>query len=112
MYNIEFSHEIDNLEKINDFENSLNRRITRFQNLNEKIIFIRIELSPIKKSYQENVIKLLEQLNKYSNNYELRLIINSDIEFNFPNNVKIYKFNNFTNDWQMNYIDWSKIMSE
>jgi hypothetical protein len=112
IYNIEFSHEINDLEKLYDFENSIKRRVIRFKNLTEKIIFIRIELSPIKTTYQDKIIKLLEQLNKYSSNYELRLIINTNIEFNFPNNVKIYKFNNFTNEWQMNHIDWNKIISE
>lgn len=110
-YNIEFSHEINKTEDLINFEDSLNRRIIRFQNLSDKIIFIRIELSPIKISYENNIKILLELLNKYSNNYELRLIINSDIQFTFPDNVKIYRFNKFSEDWQMNHINWSEICS-
>lgn len=119
-YNIEFSHEINKIENLINFKDSLNRRIVRFQNLSrststsqidEKIIFIRIELSPIKISYENNIKILLELLNKYSSNYELRLIINSDIQFTFPDNIKIYRFNKFSEDWQMNHINWSEICS-
>jgi len=130
-YNIVFAHEIDNIEDLHplalrrsrepalrssvplelfNFKDSLNRRIIRFREA-DQIIFIRIELSPIEISYENNIKKLLELLNKYSNNYELRLIINSNIKFNFPNNVKIYRFTEFSEDWQMNHINWSEIFN-
>jgi hypothetical protein len=111
-YNITFSHEINKNDDFNTFQTSIRRRIIRFREINsEKIIFIRIELTPIKISYENNIKQLIKLLDNYSNNYELRLIINSNLEFNLPNNVKIYRYNKFSEDWQMNHLIWTDIFS-
>lgn len=111
IYNIKFAHEITNAEELNNFISSKKRQVERFINLKGLNIFIRIELEPIKSSYENKIIKLLDLLNKYSNNFILKLIINSNIEFKLPSNVKIYRFNNFSYDWKMEHIDWSFILS-
>jgi len=109
IYNIKFSHEIIYLNELEKFIKSINRRIERFKNLTEKIIFIRIELSPIKISYENNIKNLIKLLYKYSNNFELLLIINLTIQLNLPNNVKIYKFNEFSENWKMDNINWNQL---
>jgi hypothetical protein len=111
-YNIQFAHEIDNESKLSIFINKINTRIKNFTSISliDKITFIRIELKPIKLIYREYIIKLAELLNKYSSNYILKLIINTNIEFtNLPLNIQIYKFNEFDSNWQMNSINWNYI---
>lgn len=115
-YNIEFAHEVVNESDFNNFKDKINIRINNFKEICnsvsiDKIIFIRIELKPIKLIYKEYIIKLVELLNRLSTNYILRLIINTNIEFSdLPTNVQIYKFNEFVNDWQMNNINWDAII--
>ncbi len=112
-YNIEFAHEIVDEIELNKFKNNIKKRIDNFFSIlpTDKVTFIRIELKPIKSIYKEYIIKLVELLNKYSTNYILKLIINSKIEFtDLPENVQIYKFDEFTCDWQMNNIDWNLII--
>lgn len=111
IYNITFAHELISIFEIDDFKNMLNRRIKRFKNINDYVIFIRIELEPIKENYYNNIIKLINLLNKYCTNYILKLILNTDINFKFPENVQIYKFDCFSSDWKMNNIDWKKFLS-
>ena len=111
IYDIEFAHEITNNDQLTEFKNKIKNRIDNFNSLTDKIIFIRIELKPIKKIYGEYIIKLVELLNNFSTNYILKIIINTDIQFNgLPSNVQIYKFNEFTSDWQMNHINWDSIL--
>jgi hypothetical protein len=109
-YNIKFSHEIN--ENLDNFKASIERRIIRFRQINsQKIIFIRIELTPIKNSYENKIKILIELLNNYSTNYELYLIINSNLHFNFPDNVKIYRFTKFSENWTMDHITWKTIFN-
>jgi hypothetical protein len=110
-YDIEFAHEIVNESELNNFKDKINIRINNFNSLTNQIIFIRIELKPIKLIYKEYIIKLVELLNNYSTNYILKLVINTDIEFtNLPVNVKIYKFDHFDSNWQMNEVQWDNII--
>jgi hypothetical protein len=110
-YNITFAHELGDINNLDNYKEKIKRRIERFKNINSsKITFIRIELNIIKENYKDNIVKLCEVLNKYSNNYILKIIINSYIDFDdLPRNVIIYKYDDFTDDWQMNKIDWNKI---
>jgi hypothetical protein len=110
IYNIYFAHEIFSIFEIDEFKNKLNRRIQRFNNINDSVIFIRIELEPIKQNYYNYIIKLINVLDKYCKNYILKLILNNDINFKFPDNVQIYKFDCFSSDWKMNYIDWKNLL--
>ena len=110
-YDIQFAHEIVNESELNNFKEKMITRINNFSSLTDQIIFVRIELKPIKAIYKEYVIKLVELLNKYSTNYILKLVINTDIEFtDLPVNVKIYKFDNFDSDWQMDEVNWNNII--
>lgn len=111
IYGITFAHEITDENQLFIFTNKLIYRIKNFKELlDNTVIFIRIELKPIKESYKYNIIKLIELLNKYSSNFILKLILNTNIEFNdLPSNIQIYKFNEFDPDWHMNNIDWNLI---
>jgi hypothetical protein len=112
-YNITFAHELCDVNNLDIYKEKIERRIKRFKDIKENtdlIIFTRIELNIIKENYKDKVIKLCEILDKYSNNYILKLVINSCIEFdNLPENVVIYKYYEFTDDWQMNKINWNEI---
>jgi hypothetical protein len=112
-YNITFAHELEDINNLDNYKEKIKRRIERFKNINSsKITFLRIELNIIKENYKDNIVKLCEVLNKYSNNYILKIIINSYIDFDdLPRNVIIYKYDEFTDDWQMNKIDWNKIFN-
>lgn len=110
-YNIIFAHEITNESQLNIFKNKLVYRINNFTTFNDKIIFIRIELKPIKKSYEIYIFKLIQLLNKFSNDFILKLILNTNIQFNdFPSNIEIYKYHEFNPDWHMDNIDWNNII--
>lgn len=115
-YGIKFAHEITSNIEILNFINKLNQRINRFINLKnepKKIKFIRIEIKKINSSYYNDLIRLINLLKFYTNNFELILIINSEINFdNLPNEIKIYKFNDFSKDWKMDHLDWKLILSK
>jgi hypothetical protein len=112
-YDIEFAHEIIKNEELEKFKNKLNYRINNFNSLHDqKIIFIRIELKPVKKFYSFYILKLIQLLEQYSNNFILKIIINTNVDFNdLPSNVYIHKFNEFSSNWQMNHLDWDSILS-
>lgn len=109
-YNVQFAHEVKSEYELDEFNNKMKNRINRFNSINEKVTFIRIELTPIKLNFIENINKLCLLLNKYSNNCILKLIINSDIIFDdLPSNIKIYKFTDYSFEWKMDHIDWYTI---
>ena len=113
-YNIKFAHEIYNITQFNQFIINIQKRIDRFKNINhidKKIIFVRIELDNINSNWINNIYKLIELLNNFTTNYILKLIINSEQQFHFPDFVQIYKFNYFDPDWKMNHINWNIIFS-
>lgn len=111
-YGINFAHELESMEKIEEFKNNLEKRIQRFYNLSiksNKIKFIRIELNQIKTNWSNQIFQLISLLNSIGFSYELILIINSSTNFMFGSNVKIYKFKNFSSDWKMNELNWNDI---
>ena len=110
-YDIQFAHEIIKDEELDNFKIKLDQRITNFKSLaSDPITFIRIELKPIKQIYEQYIIKLVELLKKYSSNFILKIIINSNIIFTkLPDNVQIIKFSKFDSYWQMNHIDWDSL---
>lgn len=116
-YKIRYAHEIGEKYQLEEFKNKIKERINRFRKLNElemekKINFIRIELSPLNQSWYLNIMKLYSLLCGYSSNFKLILIICSQIEFQFPPNVKIHKFDKFNPDWKMDLIDWNNILNK
>lgn len=109
-YKIKFAHEITIKYQLDEFKKKVTERIDRFRNLfDKKVCFVRIELNPINQSWYLNIIKLNEILSTYSSNFVLILIICSNLEYEFPSNIKIYKFNNFDPDWKMDFLDWKGI---
>jgi len=112
-YKIKYAHEIINNDELFEFKLKMNKRIDRFINLQEKIKFIRIELEPIKNIFINKIKKLIKVLDK-TYDYELILVINSKINldelYNYKK-IKIYKYDNFTNDWKMDNIPWSSIFN-
>lgn len=112
IYGITFAHEITDENQLSIFKDKLIYRVNNFKDLDDLVIFIRIELKPIKESYKNDIIKLIKLLNNYSTNFILKLILNTNIEFNdFLSNIQIYKFNDFDPDWHMNNIDWTNIFT-
>lgn len=116
-YKISFAHEITSQYELEEFKNRINARIKRLDELSLnhstnfiKIKFIRIELSPINSSWAQKILKLIYLLDNNFVQYELILIINSSDNFEFPSNVKIYRFDNFSSDWKMDSLDWNLIL--
>lgn len=116
-YKIKFAHELGEKYQLDEFKNKLTKRVQRFMELKNKYIcFIRIELSPLNKSWYLNIIKLHTLLSKYSSNFKLGLIICSESEFVFPSpspsNILVYKFDEFDPNWKMDGIDWQNIFCQ
>ncbi len=110
-YNITFAHEITHEEQINQFKESILRRIKRFQNINDNVTFIRIELCKINESYDNKIIKLYDLLKKYVTMFKIIIIVNGQYKIKVKNdNIIIYYYDEFSDDWKMNNIDWSKII--
>lgn len=109
-YKIKFAHELGEKYQVKEFKNKMEGRINRFRDLGDNnVCFVRIELSPLNQSWYSNIIKLHTLLSNYSSNFKLILIICSKLEFEFPPNIKIYRFDNFDSDWKMDMIDWNNI---
>lgn len=110
-YKIKFAHEITIKYQLDEFKNKITERIDRFKNLDDKnVCFVRIELNPINQSWYLNILQLNGILSTFSSNFVLILIICSNLEFEFPPNIKIYKFINFDPDWKMDSLDWMNIL--
>lgn len=108
-YKVKFAHELSEKYQLDEFQNKMRQRIDRFRKLPMNICFIRIELKPINQSWYLNIIHLNNLLLKYISDFTLILIICSELEFSFPSNIKLYRFDKFDSDWKMNTIDWEKI---
>ena len=112
-----FAHEIDYK---NIFSESLERRIERFKklsfhSLNNIPIFIRLELKRPTYDYMNQLINLCRELNKYFDKFILKLIIHKSFQQYYENyceqycivyNVRIYYFNEFSDDWKFDFFDW------
>jgi len=115
-YGIIFAHELSSKYQLDEFKEKIKIRIEMFNNLSSnqnKIKFIRIELSPIKISWSNQIFQLIYLLNMIisSSQYELILIINSSFQYEFPSNVKIFNYNDFSSDWKMDGLEWTKIFN-
>jgi len=111
-YNIKYAHEVLTNE-LDEFKKSLSNRINRFFNLKNEdfIIYVRIELSIIKKDYIKELEILLKHLDNINPNYILKLIIYKntyDIKFD---KIQIYYFDSFSPDWKMEHLKWTDILS-
>jgi hypothetical protein len=106
-YNIKFAHEVisNNYLDCEEFKNKLIRRINKFKNLihnRHNPIFIRIELNNFNK---DSYYLLLNELDKYFDNYKLILISNNNINHKNIINYKLYNFE----DWKYNNLNWKNI---
>lgn len=114
-YNITFAHEVLNASDIDNFKKSILNRIERFRLLSctKFITFIRIELSPIKKTYWTHIDKLIELLDKINKHYSLIIIIHKDsiIPSVSHSSIKIFFFDSFSPDWKMPSINWKLILT-
>lgn len=112
-YKIKFAHELGEKYQLDEFKNILEERVKRFRDLGDKdVCFVRIEQSPLNQSWYSNIIKLHSLLCCYSSNFKLILIICSKLEFQFPPNIKIYRFDKFDLDWKMDTLDWNELFKK
>ena len=121
-----FAHEVDDK---NIFCESLKRRIERFKKLSHNTIkynkinsfkhniltFIRLELKRPTYDYMNQIIRLCEELNKYFDKFILKIIIHKSFQEYYENyceqysieyNVRIYYFDEFSDDWKFDLFDW------
>ena len=115
-HKIEFAHELSSIVQLESFKEKLKNRIKRFREVlvNDQIkkIFVRIELSKIKKSYYSEINNLINLIEIKTLNYILVLIINSQENFKFDSEkIYVHKFNQFSSDWKMDFLDWSNILA-
>lgn len=117
-YNITMAHEVlsDNIieTKLEEFKIKLQRRIERFRDTlknRNKIKFIRLEISPFKQTYIQELDKLVSILDKLCPDYELTIICHVSYQDKITNKkIKIEYFDKFSEDWRYLNIDWQKII--
>ena len=102
-YNVKFAHEILEKYQLNDFSLKLNQRIDNLLSATN-ITFIRLEISPINDTYINKINKLVKLLDNLYDNYQIILILYKKIIIH-PK-VICYSFDEFSNDWKMNHLDW------
>lgn len=114
-YNIIFAHEVLHKKDISNFQEDLSRRIDRFNTLSKtntkNLVYVRIEKTAYKKSYNEKLSKLLYVLDKINTNYKLILILHSTYIIS-PHLISFSKliikyYDNFSSDWTMTDFDWT-----
>ena len=108
-YNIKFAHEVidDSDINIKNFSDSLLRRVERFRSLKNPI-FIRIETDNLSEIQMENYLILVDNLDKYFDDYKI-ILISKNLS---PISEKIinYQLNEFSPDWTFPDLDWGNIM--
>ena len=106
-YGIEFAHEISKKYEINNFKESLLRRINRFKKLKNPL-FIRLEyenLSEKKILLYKNLENILE---KYFENFKIILISKIKYQSKYTN---WYELNAYSDDWKYDNLNWDKIFN-
>jgi hypothetical protein len=102
---IKFAHELKNEEELEEFKNSISRRIKRFLELKNPI-FVRIETKNLSKEQMKKYKQLEDILDKYFTNYKIRLISKEKYE---SEKTKWFSLEKFSADWTYPNIDWNKI---
>ena len=107
-YGILFAHEVDDIEILSE---SLKRRIQRFKSITDSITFIRLELSRPNGLFMKNLVSLCIVLYKYFTRFRIKLIIHKSFEeYYVPlDNVDIYYFEEFCDDWKFEHLNWNEI---
>lgn len=114
-YNISFAHELktDTEKELKKFKETLERRITRFKNLNaDNLTFIILNLEN-KQNDNLNAEILTKNLKIYFNNFKLVYIgPNIDIKNKENKEIKYIKLNiNEWVNWQYSNLDWNNIFT-
>lgn len=105
-YGINFAHEVINTKSLDEFKESMIRRIDRFMNLKNPI-FVRLELKKVNKS---NYKKLISLLDNYFTNYKLIVLSNQIIKD--TEKINFIKINKTFIDWKYDNIDWKTILCD
>lgn len=109
-YNVKFAHELLDENNINEFIEKIKRRVERFKKL-DNCIFIRLELQNLSNIQFEIKYRKLNKIILEKFNSKL-IIISKNINFeDETNNIIFYKFENFSDDWKMNSLDWLNIFN-
>jgi hypothetical protein len=119
-YGIKFAHEISSNEQKKDLEKSFVSRVQRFKDLkyrSNQVRLYRIEISVIKpNTYIKTICRLIDLLDIYINNYVLVILVQKDLvnflqELNLKNKIILLSFESYSQDWQMNMIDWKQVFN-
>ena len=105
-YGMNFAHEVIKTTSLNEFKESIVRRIDRFMNLKNPI-FVRLELKKVNKS---NYKKLILLLDNYFKNYKLIVLSNQTIQD--TEKINFIKINKPFIDWKYDTIDWKTILCD
>ena len=111
-YKITMAHEVLKSCELTIFRDKLKDRIDKFREaIKNRVKFIRLETCPWKQSYQEDLNKLLQILDKLSPNYELILILHDSYrdKLIFHSKIKIIYYDDFNSDWKYPNINWYNI---
>ena len=105
-YNIQFAHEYLNQYELHILKNKFDIRISKFKMIkNQFSIFVLLNLE---KNIDNEMDKLINNLQYYSNNFKILYISNYQIKKN--NYVIPYYIDNQWSDWQFDHLDWYDII--
>lgn len=105
-YNIQFAHEYLNQYELHILKNKFDIRISKFKQIKDQsIIFVLLNLE---KNIDNEMDKLINNLQYYCNNFKILYISNYQIKKN--NYVIPYYIDNHWSDWQFDHLDWYDII--
>lgn len=104
-YGVKFAHELKKESDLEEFKESLSRRIKRFLELKNPI-FIRIETSNLSKEQMQKYKQLEDILDNIFTNYEIRLISKEKYE---STKTKWFELDTFSSDWTFPNVDWNTV---
>jgi hypothetical protein len=105
-YNINFAHELLDINDLNKLEYLFEKRINKFKKCkNNYIIFILLNLE-INIDYELDL--LIHNLKKYFNNFKILYISNYKIKEN--EYIIQYNIDNYWVDWKFNNLNWDDII--
>ena len=107
IYGIKFAHELESVEELPEFIESLKRRIIRFKQL-ENPTFIRLETSNLsQEKTKTSYTKLETMLESYFGVY-YKIILISKHKYE-STRVHWIKLDDFSSDWTYPNVDWKSV---